>query len=271
MSASNNQDFVTYQGDDVSPIFTVRDANGNPIDISAVQNITWMAKLNIDSDPEITKTKQAGQIVFVTNGADGKFQVLILAADTQPLSGFYIHQASIKDQAGNVSTVSVGRLQVGQPPVWTYNPSKVGTVDLYTVRRIIGDVLVGDQQLVDAEIKWALSQYTNVYLAAAECCRNIAAQYARKVDTVQGDLRTMYSAQSAKYSKMATDLEQRGMARGGVGGYAGGISVQDKIAQEDDSDRVTPQFNIGMDDNLIPLGTGSGNETPGNPTPRESF
>ena len=48
--------------------------------------------------------------------------------------------------------------------------------------------------------------------------------------------------------------------------YVGGVSVTDKAAQVTDPDRVTPQFNIGMQDNLLPVGVGSGNETPGNPS-----
>jgi len=55
------------------------------------------------------------------------------------------------------------------------------------------------------------------------------------------------------------------MAIGGASVYAGGISQADKTAQLQDLDRVTPQFNLMMDDNLIvPVGP-VGNETPGNP------
>lgn len=43
--------------------------------------------------------------------------------------------------------------------------------------------------------------------------------------------------------------------------YAGGISVMDKEMQEQDTDRVQPQFNIGLDDNLnMPFGP-AGNQT----------
>jgi hypothetical protein len=134
------------------------------------------------------------------------------------------------------------------------------------VRRMIGDVLTNDQQLQDTEINYAVSQYANLYLAAAECARWISAQYSRKVDTVQGEIRTLYSAQQRAYAQRAVDLEQRGMSRGaGAMPYAGAMTVADKGAQIADTSRVAPQFNVGMQDDLIPVGVGSGNETPGNP------
>jgi hypothetical protein len=134
------------------------------------------------------------------------------------------------------------------------------------VRRLIGDVLPGDQQMQDEEINWILTQWSNIYLAAAECCRDIAAQFSRKVDTVQGELRTLYSAQQRAYAQRGAELQQLGMARGGVVPYAGGISIADKTNQVLDPDRVPPQYNIGMDDDLLPVGpVGNQTPTPGNP------
>jgi hypothetical protein len=129
------------------------------------------------------------------------------------------------------------------------------------VRRIIGDVQIGDQQLQDEEIKWTLTLFSNIYLAAAQCCRDIAAQFSRKVDTVQGELRILYSAQARNYAARATEYQNFGMQRGGGQPYSGGISIADKTNQVENTDRVPPQFNIGMDDNLLPIGP-VGNQTP---------
>lgn len=152
---------------------------------------------------------------------------------------------------------------------WNYDPSTISsstmTADGMVVRRLIGDVLAGDQQLADAEIMLALSQYPNRYLAGAECCRWISAQYSRKVDLVQGELKTNYSQQAKSYADRARELQDMGMSRGaGAMPYTGGISVSDKDTNEADTDRVAPQFNIGMDDNLL-LGT-VGNQTPNFPS-----
>lgn len=267
MTAAVNQDFTTYQGDDVSPIFTVTDASGTVVDISSVLEIQWFAQRNLETAVALTKLKSTGGITFVTNGVDGKFQVLITKTDTTDLSGFYQHKARLTDSAGDITSVTVGRMNVGLPPQWNYDASinepTAPTVNI--VRRIVGDVLPGDKQLQDEEILFAIATYSNIYLAAAECARWIAAMYARKVDTVQGELHTLYSQQFKAYRQMSIDLEMRGMARGGGGmGYAGGISVSDKAAQVANPDRVTPQFNLMMQDDLIPEFP-VGNETPGSP------
>lgn len=269
MTAAVNQDFNTYQGDDVSPIFTVTDASGDVVDISSVLEIQWFAQRNLDTAVAITKLKSTGGITFVTNGVDGKFQVLITKTDTSALSGFYLHKARLTDSAGDITSVTVGRMQVGLPPQWNYDAS-INEADAPTiniVRRIVGDVLPGDKQLQDEEIKFAIATYSNIYLAAAECARWIMALYARKVDTVQGELHTLYSQQFKAYRALSIDLETRGMARGGGGaGYAGGISIADKAAQVADTDRVTPQFNLMMMDSEIPE-PAVGNETPTSPGP----
>jgi len=251
--ASINQDFVTYQGNAVSPIFTVKNSAGVAIDISGSTEIAWSAIRDDLDVPVISKTKTGGGITFVTDGTDGKFQVAILATDTASLSGSYIHQATVTDGDGNPTTVSVGRMQVGLAPTWTYDSTALRTNTLYQVRRLVGDVLASDQQLQDEEIRFAISLYSNVYLAAAECCREIAAQYSRKVNTVQGasGLQTNYSQQAIAYTLRAKELENRGMARGGTMPYMGGISIADKVAQQNDTDRVQPSFIIGMDDNLL--------------------
>jgi hypothetical protein len=247
-----NQDFNTFAGDSVSPIFTVIDANNNAVDISGVTDIQWSAQLNLTSSAVITKTKSGGGITFVNTGTDGKFQVTLTTTDTSSLSGWYVHTAALLGAGSSKTTCTIGRMNVGQAPNWTYNAAQVGTVDLYTVRHLIGDVIVSDQQLNDQEILWTIGQYSNDWLAAAECCRNIAARYARQVDTVQAELRTLYSQRTKRYQSMAQDLEMRGMARGGVQAYVGGISISDKITNETDTDRVAPQFSIGMFDNWLP-------------------
>jgi len=155
---------------------------------------------------------------------------------------------------------------------WSYDSSlfstSTGTQATMIVRRLIGDVLSGNPQLQDGEINFAIAEWSNYYLAGAECCRWLSAQYSREVDLVQGDLKTNYSNKAKAYRDRATELETLGNTRGAAGAglaYAGGISVQDKIAQENDPDRVDPQYNLGMQDNTLPTGI-VGNETPGNPT-----
>jgi hypothetical protein len=247
-----NQDFVTFAGDSVTPVFSVIDANGNAVDISGATEIQWSAMLNATSTAVVSKAKTTGGISFVNTGTDGLFQVAITSTDTSPLSGWYVHTAAVFGASNSKSTVTVGRMNVGIAPIWTWNPGSVGVDSLYTVRRLIGDVNQSDQLLSDQEIRWAISEYSNEWLAAAECARNISAGFSTQIDIVQGELKTNYSQRAKAFATLARDLEQRGFTRGGVTAYVGGISITDKQNQVADTDRVPPQFVLAMFDNTLP-------------------
>lgn len=271
MPAALNQDFVTYKGDDISPIFIVKNQSGQPISIATVSEITWWAQNEgVDTTHVLTKLKSSGQITFVTDGTDGQFQVTLASADTQPLSGYYMHMARITDSGGNDTTVTVGRMQVGVEPSWTYNPAKLSTIPIYQVRRLIGDVLYSDQQMQDDELQFYIDTYGNVWAAAAAAARGLAAQFARLVDTVQGELRTLYGQRVKNYQMIAVSLDIQAKARSGSMVYAGAISQSDKESQVEDTDRVPPQFNIEMWDNLLPTAP-VGHQTPGSPAAPGGF
>lgn len=137
---------------------------------------------------------------------------------------------------------------------WSYNPVKISTMPLYYVRMLIGDTKPGEQLLQDEEITALLTTRPSVYGAAADSCRAIASLFSRKADTVQGELRTMYSSQSRSYAARAQEYETQATKRGGGMPYAGGISVIDKLKQDANPDRVTPNFYVNMLDNQVPVG-----------------
>jgi hypothetical protein len=148
--------------------------------------------------------------------------------------------------------------------VWTYDLAKLATSPLYQVRRLVGDVIGNEPQLQDEEINFALTQRSSIYGAAAECCRAIASQYSRKANTAIQGMSVTYSSQAQAYLKMAVTLDAQASARGaGAMPYAGGISESDKEVQEQDSDRVPPQYTLEMNDNLLVPATGAdgSNET----------
>jgi len=148
---------------------------------------------------------------------------------------------------------------------WSYTIADLAASQKDQVRFLIGDTYSGDQQLQDEEIEFAISQRATVWGAAAECCRNLAAKFARSVDCAAGDTKNQYSQMAKGYSAKAAEFEAKA-AMGGAGvPYAGGISVADKLAQEIDPDRVAPQFQIGMTDDFLPVGPG-GNESEDEPT-----
>ena len=144
---------------------------------------------------------------------------------------------------------------------WSYNVSQLASSPVSQVRRLIGDVLQTDQLLQDEEIAFALTLRASIFGAGAEACRMISANYARDADSVQKDMRTLYSQRAGAFARQAQRLELQAMVRSGALPYAGGLSVADKTAQEQDADRVTPQFNLGMDDNSLPVGA-AGTELP---------
>lgn len=147
--------------------------------------------------------------------------------------------------------------------MWTYNVAQIATSPLFQIRRLIGDVLIGDQQMQDEEINWTVGRYSTVYGAAAECARSLGFQLARQVDTVQGELKTNYSNRSKQYFALARDLEVRGQR--GLLPYAGGISVTDKDNVAQDTDRTPPAFNRSQFDDTLPVGPVGEQTTTGSP------
>lgn len=150
---------------------------------------------------------------------------------------------------------------------WSYDVDDLETSPKDQVRFLIGDMFTGDQQLQDEEINFAISLRASVWGAAAECCRALAAKFARSVDSAAGDTRTWLSQMAKGYSAKAGEFEAKAAMNGASAPYAGGISVADKIRQEADRDRVAPQFQIGMTDDFLPVAP-AGNETsdpPGEP------
>lgn len=143
----------------------------------------------------------------------------------------------------------------GRPGTWIYtgNPA---AANKDWVRWRVGDVRADDQLVSDEEINAALTDAnSNKNLAAAMVCERIAADFSREADFTindgSGASRTnALSQRAASYLKLATTL--RDAAAGSTtifaAPYAGGISIADKDAQEDDTDRVSPAFNIGMQD-----------------------
>lgn len=143
---------------------------------------------------------------------------------------------------------------------WSYSLTTLSSTPKDQVRLLIGDTLSTDPQMQDEEITYFLTQRSSVYGAAAECCRTLQARFSRSVDQSAGDTKAMYSQLAKAYGIKAAEFEAKA-AMGGAGlPYAGGISVTDKINQEGDGDRVPPQFQVGMEDNFLPVAP-AGNES----------
>lgn len=142
--------------------------------------------------------------------------------------------------------------------MWTYDPSQLSTTPIFQVRFLVGDTIANSQQISDEEIGFSLTLRSSIWGAAATCLRNLAAQLSREADSVQKELRILYSSRAKAYAARAAELEALSVGRGGFAGYAGGISIFDKDNQLQNSDRVPPEFQRDFTDNqnnpLAPAG-----------------
>lgn len=114
---------------------------------------------------------------------------------------------------------------------WSYEEYDLNTTTasgrLNTVRLLVGDTDIVDQQVQNEEVDFALSERgNNVYFAGAWIARSLSAKYSRKVDTqLDGALSAKYSDLSAHYKTMADSLEYQGKTSGAsVGILAGGVT-----------------------------------------------
>lgn len=70
------------------------------------------------------------------------------------------------------------------------------------------DMTTGIVRLADEEINWTLSQQSNVFLAAAECCQVIAAYWAKIQNTRIGPLNIQRGQAVPFYQALAQSLMQ---------------------------------------------------------------
>lgn len=129
---------------------------------------------------------------------------------------------------------------------WTYTASSLTAGSKDHVRKLVGDTDSAQPLISDEEITFNLTQFSNVYRAAAQTAEDIAATFASKCDTTNtGDLSVKASQRYAQYSKLAQTLRNR--ASRGVstmkvyGAYKANVDTLDE-----DTSLVEPRFRVGM-------------------------
>lgn len=128
---------------------------------------------------------------------------------------------------------------------WSYDPTI--PTDKDAVRLETGDTDTNDQLLLDEEIGYLLTTEGTVLNASIVAAEKIAAKLAKQADQTVSKVRVNLSQRAEGYRKLVSDLKNRLAIKFGAP-YAGGISKADKLAQELDTDRVPPNFTIGMSD-----------------------
>lgn len=129
---------------------------------------------------------------------------------------------------------------------WTYSGNPAGSNN-DAVRYLVGDIDTNSQLTTDEAIAWEITQWPNLYLAAASVADSIAALMGR-VQGMRADGVT-FGDVAKEFRERAKTLRARGAtagngASGAAGGglFVGGISIADKQAREQDADRVPPTF-----------------------------
>ncbi len=137
---------------------------------------------------------------------------------------------------------------------WSYDLSQL-TLPLNQVRFMIGDTNSADPLLSDQEVNLTIALRYDLYGAAADCCRALATQFSRKVDSSQGGgLHVSSSVRATAFARRAAEYEARASFESFAAPYMGGFSVSDMAARSGNTDAVPPMFNIGMEDNYLPIG-----------------
>lgn len=126
----------------------------------------------------------------------------------------------------------------------TYPPATNG--QLMNVRLLIQDNRTARQLLQDEEIEQFINSEANIYMAAAACCDSLVAIAGTQKSKKISEFQITYDA--GFYRELAAQLRARG--QGHQTPYAGGISIADKLAQQENTDWVPPAVSRGLDDNL---------------------
>lgn len=125
---------------------------------------------------------------------------------------------------------------------WNYDSSLGSAKD--KVRFLVQDTDSDDQLASDEEILFTLDEAgDNIYRAASIVCSAVSLQFAKQITI--NDTRGLAfdpAMQADKYEALAKKWDQKALMSGGVGIFAGGISVSDKQTREEDTDRVQPGF-----------------------------
>lgn len=119
-----------------------------------------------------------------------------------------------------------------------------------SVRRLIYGGSTRSGTLSTADIASFVAENGNVYLAASEAAMaemavNVSAPTNRKV----GDLSVSFSADYLRFRDLSRSLRKRGLRA--IKPFAGGITISNKDAERDESDRVAPAFAVGQFDNPV--------------------
>ncbi len=128
---------------------------------------------------------------------------------------------------------------------WSYDPTI--PTDKDAVRLNIGDTDINDQLLQDEEIEHYLDEAASVLGASILCAEAIAGKFARGFNQRVGDLSADLSKRADAYWKLAEKYRKQLAIVSGAP-LVPALSKSQKQSYREDTDRVQPNFAIGMND-----------------------
>lgn len=124
---------------------------------------------------------------------------------------------------------------------WTFDDALTDMKD--QVRILVGDTDETDQLMQDEAITFFVTLENNrLYESAADVAEAIANKLARSVQKSVGSMSLAAQQRYEHYREMAASLRDKSELFLNASPYAGGISVADKQTQEQNTDRVEPDF-----------------------------
>jgi hypothetical protein len=119
------------------------------------------------------------------------------------------------------------------------------------VRMLVGDTDPTDPLLQDGEINYFLAQYNNAPLnSAIRCCEVILAKFSRMVNEAVGGVRIDFTDRMKNMQSLKNTLILR-LATEDAAPYAGGINISDIIQNNQNANRVCPDFTKHMMENQL--------------------
>jgi hypothetical protein len=107
-------DFTMYEGDTHTLEVTVRDEEGNVVDITGATVRWWLAKNNKSTGSDIYVQKTTGAGITLVDPTNGRMNIALVPVDTEGRGGKdYYHEAEV-DDGGNISTVLLGKATINR-------------------------------------------------------------------------------------------------------------------------------------------------------------
>ncbi len=105
------QEFEVFSGNDVTLSVTVTDEdNDGPLNLTGAVALIWKLALSPSATPKIIKDLTDG--ITIVDPNEGLVEILIDAADLEPLKGAFYHELRLTNSLNKKSTLMYGAVTI---------------------------------------------------------------------------------------------------------------------------------------------------------------